>query len=77
MKVHTHTPAGELLYGDPFLDKLLSMRVDEWQNWVLRALVLDCHLVEEQTRCVRAAEAQDINTSYCPRQICLHVKCLT
>ncbi len=44
---NTHTPAGELLHGDSFLDEVLGLRVDERQSWVLRALVLDCHLVGE------------------------------
>lgn len=55
---HRHTPAGELLHRDTFLDKVLSVRVDERQKWLLRALVCECHLVEEQTRRLRAAEKE-------------------
>ena len=30
-----------------FLDEVLSLRVNKWQNWVCCVLVLVCHLVEE------------------------------
>lgn len=53
-----YTPADELFHGDPFLDDMLSTRVNQWQSWVLRCLVLGCHLVEEPTRVTEQIPAQ-------------------
>lgn len=49
-RVRRYAPAGELFHGDPFLDDMLSARVNQRQSRVLRWLVLGCHLVEEATR---------------------------
>lgn len=53
-----HTPAGDLLHCDSFLDEVLSIRVNKWQNWLLSALVLDSHLVGEQPTCKRVGKQQ-------------------
>lgn len=45
-----YTPAAELFHGDPFLDDMLSTRVNQRQSCILRCLVLGCHLVEEPAR---------------------------
>lgn len=53
-----YTPACELFHGDPFLDGMLSTRVDQWQSGGHCWLVLGCHLVEEPTRAAQQISGQ-------------------
>lgn len=45
------SPAVESLHSDSFLDEVLSLRVNQWQNWVLGDPVLGRHLLEGQAEC--------------------------
>lgn len=68
-----YTPAGELIHGDPLLDDMLSTRVDQRQSWVLRCLVLGCHLVEEPTRVTQQTTEQRSSCKKKKEQTCFSI----